>query len=131
MDTTTLPTWAVFAVSFGSPVLAFLGVLLASWLTRRTAEELETRSKREETMRTLRWAAELSASDQPNLAQLGVAELVALAESDLLDDSQKVFIDAALESAIHTLTDTIDEIEAAGDQADVIEDPDIDPLAPA
>lgn len=122
MSTTTLPTWAVYAISFGSPALAFLGVLFASWLTRRSARELETRSKREETMRTLRWAAELAASEQENVALLGVAELRALAESDLLDESQKLFIDAALESVIHDATEEIEDIEAAGDEADVIED---------
>ncbi|MFT4297523.1 MAG: hypothetical protein QM582_19140 [Micropruina sp.] len=123
MDTTTLPTWAVYVISFGSPVLAFLGVLLGSWLTRRTAKELESRSRREETMRTLRWAAELAASDRPNLAQLGVAELVSLGESDLLDESQKVFIDAALESVVQELAEEIDEIEAAGNEADAVEEP--------
>ena len=122
MGTTTLPVWAVYAVSFGTPVLAFLGVLLGSWLTRRSATELETRSKREETMRTLRWAAELAASDKDDLAQLGVAELRALLDSDLLDESQKVFIDAALESVIQEPVEEIEEIEAAGDDVDVVED---------
>lgn len=55
------------------------------------------------------------------MAQLGVAELNALAESDLLDDSQKLFIDAALESMIQDAAEEIDEIEAAGDEANVIE----------
>ncbi|MDN5770124.1 MAG: hypothetical protein L0H26_10365 [Microlunatus sp.] len=124
MGTTTLPTWAVYAVSFGTPILAFLGVLFGSWLTRRSARELETRSKREETMRTLRWGAELAASDKPGLADLGVAELVALSQSDLLDDSQKVFIDAALEAVVADPAEEIDEIEAAGDDVEVVEDPD-------
>lgn len=124
MGTTTLPTWAVYVISFGSPLLAFLGVLVGSWLTRRTAKELESRSRREETMRTLRWAAELAASDKPNMAQLGVAELVALAESDLLDDSQKVFVDAALESVVQEVAEEIDEIEAAGNEADAVEESD-------
>jgi hypothetical protein len=35
-------------VSFGTPVAAFLGVLLAQWITRKGATELETRSRREE-----------------------------------------------------------------------------------
>lgn len=122
MEATTLPLWAVYAVSFGTPVLAFLGVLLGSWLTRRSAQDLETRSKREETMRTLRWAAELAASEKPGLADLGVAELVALSQSDLLDDSQKVFIDAALEAVIVDPAEEIEEIEAAGDEVEVVEE---------
>lgn len=95
----------------------------AQWLTRRGATELEQRSKREEVMRTLRWAAELAVTDNDGTAQLGVAELNALAASDLLDDKQKLFIDAALESVIHDVTEQIDEIETAGGSADVVEDP--------
>lgn len=48
---TTLPTWAVYAVSLGTPAAAFLSVLVAQWITRTGARELETRSRREETMR--------------------------------------------------------------------------------
>lgn len=119
----TWPAWAIYVTSIGSPVLAFLGVLLAQWLTRRSATELEQRSKREEVMRTLRWAAELAVTDKEGTSQLGVAELHALAESDLLDDKQKLFVDAALESVIYEVTEQIDEIEATGGDADVVEDP--------
>jgi hypothetical protein len=44
----------------------------------------EVRSKREETMRTMRWAAELSAQADGRLANLGVAELAALLESEAM-----------------------------------------------
>jgi hypothetical protein len=108
-----LPTWAVYAVSLGSPVLAFFGVIAGHFLVRRGAQELEIRSKREETMRNLRWAAELAVSDEPRTAQLGVAELNALAESDLLDNSQLLFVDAALDAVIEEPEDAIEE--ATGD----------------
>ena len=75
-------------------------------------------------MRTLRWAAELAASEKPDMSQLGVAELIALSESDLLDDSQKVFIDAALESIITEPTEEIEQIESTGDEVDVVEEDD-------
>lgn len=119
MHTTTLPSWAVYAVSIGTPVLAFVAAWLGSFFARRTAKELERRSKREETMRTLRWAAELATSEKEAIAGLGVAELNALAESDLLDEGQKLFIDAALETVVQDVAEEIAEIEAAGDQADV------------
>ena len=122
METTTVPTWAVYLVSIGTLVLAFLGVLLASWLTRRTAKELESRSRREEVMRTLRWAAELAAAKEPGLAQLGVAELAALSRSNLLDDDQKVFIDAALETVVDEQAERIDQLEATGSEVEIIED---------
>jgi hypothetical protein len=76
---TTLPIWAVYAVSLGSPALAFLGVFLGLFITRRGAREqrlgaveLEARSQREEAMRTLRWACEQAASPNPKLAAVGV-----------------------------------------------------------
>lgn len=72
---TTLPTWAVWLVSLGTPVLTFIGVLLAQAIDRKEAMELETRSKREETMRNLRWAAELSVKDDDRMASLGVSQL--------------------------------------------------------
>lgn len=62
-------------------------------------------------------------SDNEGTAELGVAELKALADSDLLDDSQKLFIDAALESVILELTEEIDEMDESGDAAEVVEDP--------
>jgi hypothetical protein len=112
-DVTTVPTWAAISVSIGTPVLTFLGVLLAQFLTRKSATELEVRSKREETMRNLRWAAELAVSGDPTQAKLGVSQLVALGDSDLLDDAQQLFIDAALSAVVE---DPADEI---GDDADV------------
>lgn len=114
----TWPSWAVYLLSFGSPVLSFLGVLVAQRISRRGANELETRSKREEVMRTLRWAAELSVSDNSGTAGLGVAELNALADSRLLDEDQKVFIDAALESVIQP---AVDELGEGGDSTEVVE----------
>lgn len=114
----SLPLWAVFVVSFGSPALAFFGVLLAQWLGRKSAGELETRSKREETMRTLRWAAELAVDqDDAGKAALGVSQLTALGESDLLDDAQRLFVDAAMEAV---LEDAVEELEEAGEDAEVI-----------
>ncbi|WP_173954800.1 hypothetical protein [Hyphomicrobium sulfonivorans] len=115
---TTLPTWAVYAISIGTPTLTFLGVLVAQLFTRRGDVELETRSKREETMRTMRWAAELSASADDRTVSLGVAELAALLESDLLDESDKVFVEAALD-AVYEPIET--EIEQLGDDVEVVQ----------
>lgn len=114
---TTLPTWAVYLLSFGSPVLTFAGVLFAQRITRQGAAELEARSRREEVMRSLRWAAELAVSDEETHARLGVAELRALGESDLLDEHQQLFIDAALNAVVRI---PVREIEQLGDNAQVI-----------
>lgn len=115
---TTLPTWAVYAVSLGTPVAAFLGVLVAQWITRKGARELETRSRREETMRNLRWAAELAVSKDDGMADLGVNQLAALLESDLLDDAEKVFVEAALDAVYE---DPEAELEELGEDAEAIQ----------
>ncbi len=62
--------------------------------------QLEVRSKREETMRNLRWAAECSVDLDQNKARLGLAQLKALGSSDLLDAGQQLFIDAALQAVV-------------------------------
>lgn len=115
---TTLPTWAVYLLSFGSPALSFAGVLIAQRIIRRGARELEIRSRREEVMRDLRWAAELAVSDDEDHARLGVAELRALAESEMLDESQQLFIDAALQAVVKV---PAEEIKQLGDDVQVIE----------
>ena len=65
---TTLPTWTVWFVTIGTPLLTFIGVLIAQLMTRKGAQELEVRSKREETMRNLRWAAELAVKEDDRMA---------------------------------------------------------------
>jgi hypothetical protein len=85
-------------------------------IIRKGATELEKRSRREETMRTLRWAAELAVELDERKAQLGLAQLNALGESDMLDDAEQLFVDAALESV---LREPIDELEEAGPGARV------------
>lgn len=112
----SLPLWAVFAVSFGSPLLAFVGVLVSQWIGRKGAAELETRSRREETMRNLRWAAELAVSEDAARADLGVSQLIALGDSELLDDDQQLFVDAALDAVVDSAAD---EIDAAGPGVEV------------
>lgn len=74
----SLPTWAVYSVAFGTPLLAFIGGLIGQLIGRRGAVELEGRSKREEVMRNLRWAAELAVSPDESKARLGVAQLRSL-----------------------------------------------------
>lgn len=96
----SFPTWAVYTLSFGSPVLTAATAFWAKHLDRRGARELEIRSKREEVMRNLRWAAELTVSDDARKARLGVLELEALRDSKMLSSSELGFIYAALDDAI-------------------------------
>jgi len=125
---TTLPTWAVWVISIGTPVLAFVGVVLGQVLTRRGERELEFRSKREEVMRILRWAAELAVSDDQAHSRLGVAELGALLHSELLDEEEKDFVQAALTAVVRV---PVEQIEQLGEDVKVIAESDLptEPMA--
>src|SRR4051812_21500528 len=79
-----------------TPFLAFAGALLGVVLNRRGAHELERRSVREETMRNVRWAAELSMEPNSQRARLGVAQLNALDRLSLLDRYERAMVKAAL-----------------------------------
>lgn len=69
-------------------------------------------------MRILRWAAELAVSPDDRMADLGVAQLVALLTSDLLDDSEKVFVEVALDAVYE---DPEAELTQLGEDAEVIQ----------
>ena len=121
---TSLPTWAVWVLSFGSPVLAFVGVIVGQAVSRRGARELEFRSKREEVMRVLRWAAELAVSDDQAHSRLGVAELGTLLRSELLDEEEKDFVQAALTAVVRV---PVEQIEQLGDDVTVVAESELPP----
>jgi hypothetical protein len=123
---TSLPTWAVWVLAFGSPALAFVGVVIGQAITRRGAREMEVRSKREEVMRILRWAAELAVSDDQAHARLGVAQLGALLESELLDEEEKDFVQAALTAMVRV---PVQQIEQLGEDVQVVTESDL-PVEP-
>lgn len=108
--TTELPTWAVYAISFGTPGTALAGVLIGQLLTRRDAMELEKRSRREQVLRTLEWTAEMAISGDEATSRLGLSQLRALAASNLNDTDVQAFVDAALDAVVK---DEADEIEEA------------------
>lgn len=86
--------WLIIAV--GSPLLAFSGVLMAQWLTRKTARESDVRWRRGETMRMLRWASELAASADAAGRRVGLAALDALDDSEMLQTDDQALISAVL-----------------------------------
>jgi hypothetical protein len=113
-------------LAFGSPALAFVGVVIGQAITRRGAREMEVRSKREEVMRILRWAAELAVSDDQAHARLGVAQLGALLESELLDEEEKDFVQAALTAMVRI---PVQQIEQLGEDVQVVTESDL-PVEP-
>jgi hypothetical protein len=106
---TSLPSWAVLTLGFGLPVLGAVTALLGQYLGRRATWELEDRSKREEVMRILRWAAELAVSNDAGKSRLGLQELEALRDSKLLTSVEQGFIDAALKATIEIPRQAIDQ----------------------
>ena len=115
-----VPTWLVVVLAVATPLLAFLAVLVSNLVTRRGATELESRSRREETMRTLKWAAELAVSDDAGQADLGLRELKALGDSAMLEPEQQTFIDAALSSVYGHVEEQIEAAEGAGEDVEVV-----------
>lgn len=113
-----MPTWALYLVSFGTPVAAFVGVVVGHLLLRKGAHELDVWRRREETMRMLRWASQQAASEDTTKSRMGVAALDALTTSELLQDPDENLVDAVIDSLIE---EPVDEIEDAGGEVDVIE----------
>jgi hypothetical protein len=70
-------------------------------------------------MRTLRWAAELAASNDAAKARLGVRQLKALQESKMLTPIEQEFVYAALEVTIkvprQVIAQSTEEVEAVID----------------
>ena len=115
---TTLPTWALYAVGFGTPIASFLGVLIGHVLLRKGANELDVWRRREETMRMLRWASERATSGTDAEARMGLAALDALSDSELLQPPDQALVDAVLDSL---LEEPLEEIEQVGDDVEVVE----------
>jgi hypothetical protein len=67
--------------------------------------------RREEVMRSLRWAAELAVSDDVRKARLGNRELRALQNSRLLSPAEEDFIYAALDAALDVPVHAIEQAE--------------------
>lgn len=115
---TTLPTWAVYLVSFGTPIAAFVGVVVGQVFLRKGASELDIWRRREETMRMLRWASEQAASKDSATSRMGVAALDALSTSELLQEPDQNLVDAVIDSLIE---EPVEEIEEAVGEVEVIE----------
>jgi hypothetical protein len=73
-------------------------------------------------MRILRWAAELAVSDDEAHARLGVAQLGALLSSELLDEEEKDFVQAALEAVVRV---PVQQIEQLGQDVQVVAESDL------
>lgn len=100
-----VPLWVAIVVAVGTPLLAFVGALVGQLLSRKGAKEKDLRWHREETMRLLRWAAELAVDSDGGRSDLGVAALDALEESELLQGDDQALISAVLDAVVGPVVD--------------------------
>jgi hypothetical protein len=130
------PAIIVALIALGGVLLS----LLLNWLINRRLElrwrtefraleartfraeiDAERRDRRQRALETYRWAAELAVSDDRASARVGADQLAALLRSDLLDDDLKILVAAALESAVHSPLEAVEEAEAVDDEIRVLE----------
>lgn len=97
-------TLIAIAEVIGPALLAFAGAFLAVIVNRRGASELDRRWKREETLRTLRWAADNAASSEVGRASIGVSALVALNDAELVQDEDRAYVRTIVETAVGEFT---------------------------
>lgn len=95
-----LPYWVLIVLAVATPLLAFGGALIGQVVARKGAREQEVRWQREESMRLLRWGAELAADSQEERNAMGAAALRALSRSALLQDVDRVLIFAILDVVV-------------------------------
>jgi hypothetical protein len=110
---TGTPIWLSVLLAF----LTLTGVLASAFFLRKTgreartsAEELDRRGKREETMRTLRWAAERAVSTEDRDSRLGIAALDSLGGSAWLEVEDQELIDAVISSVTAMAADAYREV---------------------
>ncbi|MGQ0846293.1 MAG: hypothetical protein ACT4QF_19390 [Sporichthyaceae bacterium] len=95
-----LPLWIGVAAALGIPLLAFAGSVAGQLLSRRDARDLDVRWQREETMRLLRWAAELAVDPAQDRKVVGLAALTSLGGSQLLQPVDQALVRGVLDSVV-------------------------------
>jgi hypothetical protein len=98
--TASVPAWFALTVALGGPALTVLGALFGHWLGRRATKEADDRAKREELMRTVRWAAEQVAGGNDVARSIAIKTVGAVEASGLLQDGDQAFIDAILQATV-------------------------------
>src|SRR6201999_3130479 len=96
----TIDSGAAIGAAIGTPMLAVGGALAGQLLQRRAARELDVRWHREETMRLLRWAAELAVDGADERSAIGIAALHALSRSELVQRADQIILGAVLDAVV-------------------------------
>lgn len=104
-----VPLWVAVVIAVATPLLAFAGVIVGQLLLRRGALEQDVRWRREETMRLLRWAAELALDADPGRSAVGVAALDGLQQSELIRRHDQPLVTAVLQAVLEPVVDDYHE----------------------
>lgn len=78
--------------TLGPAALALVGALVGCLISLRIARKSDVRWSREESMRMLRWATELSLDTDWHTSKVGLAVLVGLLESTILQEVDRPFV---------------------------------------
>lgn len=108
-----VPSWFAILLAVAGPVLIVLGGFVGHRLARRGSLELDERAKREELLRTIRWAAE-HVTKGPDEARVAIAMLGAVGRSALLQEGDQAFIDAIVDAHI---AEPVEEYHRVADSA--------------
>ena len=111
----SIPAGLAVIVLVGTPLLAFAGVFIGHLVTRRGARELEKWRRREEAMRTARWAAEQAVSGNEATQRMGIAALDALEGSELLQAEDRAFVEAVTDAVLAPSEEQVGEAMAVED----------------
>lgn len=111
-STAGVPTWFAVAVAIVGPLLLLIGVLIGHRVTRVGARELDDRARREELLRSVRWAAEQAVAENPRAGVLGIATLRAMGSLPLLQTpADQAFIDAVVDAVLAEPAEVYRELE--------------------
>ena len=111
-STAGVPTWFTLTVAIVGPLLLLLGVLIGHRVTRVGTKELDDRARREELLRSVRWAAEQAVAENARAGVLGIATLRAMSHLPLLQTpSDQAFIDAVLNAVVAEPAEVYRELE--------------------
>jgi len=94
-----MQTIVTISVAVATPILAFVGVLVANYLNRRGARELDVWRRREETMRMLRWAVDLASAPDDVRSEMGATVLINLVRTELIQDPDRKFVESIARAA--------------------------------
>jgi hypothetical protein len=109
--------WLVGA-AIASPILSFAGGSVGSRIAGRADNRLDVWRRREEVMRTVRWAADNATDVDPRVSEVGFAALQGVEDSEMLQHEDLNFVRivtaAALALRVQRLPVSVDTDEDEG-----------------